>query len=78
MITPIILEFRLIDKRSNTITQLNKYEKAWKYRYDLNIWSNTIHINKIKKFNKVLVLYAPKYIQLQIKENNRYISYNSK
>jgi len=74
----MITQFRLIDKRTNTITQLNKYDKVWAYRYDLNIWSNTIHVNKIKKFNKVLVLYAPKYIQLQIKENNRYKSYISK
>ena len=69
------IQMRVINTRTNKSVSLADYDDLWEYRYYLDIQHIGIQKNKLKKLQELIVKYASKYIQLQVKIDNRYISY---
>ena len=69
------IQIRVINTRTNKSISLADYDDLWEYRYYLDIQRDGIQKKKLKKLQELIVKYAQKYIQLQIKSNSHYISY---
>jgi len=72
-----IIQFRVINTKTNNKVNLADYDDLWEYRYQLDIRKEGILKIKLKKLHKLLLKHTPQYIQLQVKHNNRFISYES-
>ena len=71
------INMRVINTKTNKNVSLADYEDLWEYRYQLDIRKEGILKRKLKKLKQLLVKYASKDIQLQVKYNNRYIPYDT-
>ena len=72
-----MIPIRIINTKTNKKVCLCDYEGLWEYRYTLDIRKQGILKTRLKKLKQLLIKYTPKYIQLEVKHNNRFISYES-
>ena len=66
-----MVKFKIYNKKLKQFVSQDASDKVWKARYNLGIWNNSIHDNKLEEMYKIMKR-SDKDLELYVKLNGRF------